>query len=52
MQVKYDNNAKLINDPAHITFNCPMCKTEISRSREARALGKKYTCPSCGFVGP
>ncbi|MFT4244670.1 MAG: zinc finger domain-containing protein [Candidatus Woesearchaeota archaeon] len=52
MQVKFDNNQKLINEPAHITFKCPMCDAEISRSREARILGKKYTCSGCGFVGP
>ena len=55
MEVKYDNNRKLVNDSGHITFECPMCKgVEISRSREARVLAKKYNCPNpkCGFQGP
>jgi predicted RNA-binding Zn-ribbon protein involved in translation (DUF1610 family) len=52
MEVKFDNNQKLINEPAHITFKCPMCDAEISRSRKARILGKEYKCSSCGFIGP
>lgn len=53
MEVKYDNNQKLVNDSAHITFMCPKCQdAEISRSRNARVLAKKYTCPKCDFVGP
>lgn len=53
MEVKYDDNEKLINDSANITFLCPNCgQAEISRSRKARILATKYTCPKCGFVGP
>lgn len=53
MEVKYDNNEKLVNDSADITFSCPNCgENEISRSRKARVLAKKYTCQKCGFVGP
>lgn len=54
MVVKHDEYGnKLVNDSANITFTCPACNgAEISRSRQARQLGKKYTCPKCGFVGP
>jgi len=53
-EAKYDEyGIKLINEPGDITFKCPNCnETEISRSKKARELGKEYTCPKCGFIGP
>lgn len=53
-ELRYDDNGvKLVNDPADITFDCPKCDdAKIGRSKQARALGKEYTCPKCGFIGP
>lgn len=35
------------------TFKCPKCgEAEITRSKKARELVIKYTCPKCGFEGP
>lgn len=45
--------AKITNDSGATKFNCPNCsKSEIIRSKKARELVIKYTCPSCGFEGP
>jgi hypothetical protein len=54
MASNYDQYGdKLVNDSAHVVFKCPNCgESEIGRSRKARELGKEYTCPKCGFVGP
>ena len=36
-----------------VRFPCPKCgKTVIIRSKHARELATKYTCPQCGFRGP
>lgn len=54
VEAKFDEYGnKLANDPADVVFMCPKCsEAEIARSKKARSLGKPYTCPSCGFVGP
>ena len=54
MVAKYSQyGVKIINESGDITFNCPNCgDAEISRSKKERELGKEYTCPKCGFVGP
>ena len=53
-EIRYDqDNTKFVNDPADVIFDCPNCgEVEIGRSAKARILGKEYTCPKCGFVGP
>jgi len=53
-ETKFDEYGnKLVNEPGNITFKCPSCfGVEISRTKRARAMGKEYTCPKCGFVGP
>ncbi|HDH41760.1 MAG TPA: DUF1610 domain-containing protein [Candidatus Altiarchaeales archaeon] len=34
-------------------FKCPNCgKSTIIRCKSCRALGTKYVCDECGFVGP
>lgn len=44
---------KITNDTGNVRFMCPSCgKSEIIRSKKARELAIKYTCPSCGFEGP
>lgn len=36
-----------------VKFECPSClEAIIIRCRKCKALGNKYTCPKCGFVGP
>ena len=46
-------NVRVANDKGSVTFNCPKCgKYEIVRSRHAREIVAKYTCPGCGFTGP
>lgn len=52
--VKYDEYGnKIVNESGSVTFKCPNCgEAEISRSKQARSLGKEYVCPKCGFVGP
>ncbi len=46
-------NKRIDNDPGAATFKCPKCSDyEIVRSTFARENAIKYTCPSCGFVGP
>ena len=52
--IKFDEYGnKLVNEAGDITFMCPACgEAEISRTKRARAMGKEYTCPKCGFVGP
>ena len=43
----------LSNDIGATSFPCPKCgKTIIHRTRKAREIVVKYTCPECGFVGP
>jgi len=45
--------SSLSNDKGSVSFPCPKCgKIEIIRTRSERANAVKYTCPSCGFVGP
>ena len=44
---------KITNKPGSTRFLCPSCgKHEIIRCADCRKRGIKYTCPSCGFVGP
>ncbi len=46
-------NIRITNDQGSTTFLCPSCgKHEIVRSRHAREIVAKYTCPQCGFTGP
>jgi len=55
MEVKkcISTNKRVDNDPGSISFKCPKCGDfEIVRSTYARQNAIKYTCPSCGFVGP
>jgi len=43
----------LTNGQGSTIFVCPKCgKQEIIRCRKCREIVVKYTCPSCGFVGP
>ena len=43
----------LTNDQGAVVFKCPNCMdATIVRSRQARMLSTKYTCPKCGFEGP
>ncbi len=47
------HNMKIANMSGSVTFMCPKCgKGKIVRSRHAREIAAKYTCPSCGFTGP
>lgn len=54
VEAKFDEYGnKIVNEAGSVTLPCPGCgKVEISRSRQARAQSKEYTCPECGFVGP
>jgi predicted RNA-binding Zn-ribbon protein involved in translation (DUF1610 family) len=46
-------NTRVTNDKGSVSFLCPSCgKYEIVRSKHARQIVSKYTCPECGFVGP
>ncbi|MCF7866110.1 zinc finger domain-containing protein [Candidatus Woesearchaeota archaeon] len=46
-------NARITNDKGSVTFKCPKCSDyEIVRSKHARQIVGKYTCPKCGFTGP
>ena len=41
------------NDNGTVIFKCPSCgKADIVRSKNAREVVVKYTCPECGFEGP
>ncbi|MFH1174309.1 MAG: zinc finger domain-containing protein [archaeon] len=47
------SHVPITNDSGSARFPCPNCgKTEIIRSRRAREVVMKYTCPECGFEGP
>ena len=36
-----------------VRFYCPNCgKAIIWRCEKCRKFSRKYTCPSCGYVGP
>ncbi|RZN48531.1 DUF1610 domain-containing protein [archaeon] len=35
-----------------VQFPCPECEETVIRCEKCRVLGNKYTCTSCGFVGP
>jgi predicted RNA-binding Zn-ribbon protein involved in translation (DUF1610 family) len=44
---------KITNKPGSTRFLCPSCgKHEIIRCAACRKRGIKFTCASCGFVGP
>lgn len=44
---------KTTNLTGTTSFLCPNCgKATIVRSKKARELVIKYTCPECGFEGP
>lgn len=46
-------NTRLTNDKGSVSFMCPSCGDyEIVRSKKARQIVAKYTCPKCGFTGP
>jgi Zn-ribbon RNA-binding protein len=46
-------NVRITNDAGSVMFKCPKCNDyEIVRSKHAREIVAKYTCPKCGFVGP
>lgn len=46
-------NKTITNDKGSVTFKCPKCKEyDIVRSKSARQIVAKYTCPKCGFTGP
>ena len=46
-------NVRITNDKGAVTFKCPNCNDyEIVRSKNARQIVAKYTCPKCGFTGP
>jgi len=46
-------NVRITNNKGSVTFNCPKCSDfEIVRSKNARQIVSKYTCPKCGFTGP
>ena len=45
-------NQKIVNDVGAVIFKCPSCSEEIVRSKKARMIVGKYTCPKCGFTGP
>ncbi|NQZ84337.1 MAG: RNA-binding protein [Nanoarchaeales archaeon] len=53
VDTKFDEYGnKIINEAGANSFPCPGCGgAEISRSRQARAQSKEYTC-NCGFIGP
>lgn len=54
-EIKYDTatNVALSNDLGATSFPCPNCgKQMIHRTRQAREIVIKYTCPECGFTGP
>lgn len=43
----------IANDRGAVTFDCPNCGNfKIVRSKKARQIVAKYTCPSCNFTGP
>jgi predicted RNA-binding Zn-ribbon protein involved in translation (DUF1610 family) len=43
----------IANDAGSVSFACPKCKQGmIVRTRNEREIVARYTCPSCGFVGP
>jgi Zn-ribbon RNA-binding protein len=43
----------IANDRGAVVFDCPNCgEHKIVRSKRAREIIAKYTCPSCGFTGP
>ena len=36
-----------------VVFPCPKCgEAMIVRCERCKAIGRKYVCPKCGFVGP
>jgi len=42
-----------INMRGTARFLCPNCsKTEMIRCSHCREVAAKYTCSSCGFLGP
>ena len=46
-------NERITNNVGSVSFKCPGCnKYEIIRSKKAREIVAKYTCPECGFTGP
>lgn len=46
-------NTRITNDRGAVSFKCPSCgEYEIVRSKHARQIVSKYTCPNCGFTGP
>lgn len=46
-------NVKITNIQGTVRFKCPSCgEAEIVRSKKAREIAMKYTCPNCGFEGP
>ncbi|MFP4119332.1 MAG: zinc finger domain-containing protein [Candidatus Woesearchaeota archaeon] len=53
--IEYDTatHTPLSNDDGSTSFPCPGCgKRTIYRTRKAREIVIKYTCPECGFTGP
>jgi predicted RNA-binding Zn-ribbon protein involved in translation (DUF1610 family) len=46
-------NTRITNDKGSVSFLCPSCGDyEIVRSKKARQIVSKYTCPKCNFTGP
>jgi len=44
---------RITNETGSVRFQCPQCgKKEIIRSKKARQIAAKYTCPGCAFEGP
>ncbi len=41
------------NDAGSVHFPCPKCgKATVVRTRNEREIVSRYTCGSCGFMGP
>ncbi|HIG95621.1 TPA: RNA-binding protein [Candidatus Woesearchaeota archaeon] len=46
-------NREINTLPNNTRFYCPVCnKFEIVRCGHCRQIVAKYTCASCGFIGP
>ncbi|HME87138.1 MAG TPA: RNA-binding protein [Candidatus Nanoarchaeia archaeon] len=42
---------KTTNTAGTVVFNCPSCKSKITRCGNCRSIAARYTC-TCGFTGP
>ena len=51
MKVCISTGSNVVNQDGTVTFPCPTCNEQITRSGFARTNQLKYTC-KCGYVGP